>query len=177
MSEAIINKLVEIPKSEIEETSKAVAIAKETEVDAREFYKKVGQKTQDAELKKAMEFLEKEEREHFDALTAIEEALKKEGKFAVVSEETLKHLDKPKIYPKKGSEVKRFQDKNELTALLWAMRAERKAELFYSKQAEKTSVKEVKLFFETLAEFEAKHFEFLDEIFSTWTSTDDFILG
>ena len=57
------------------------------------------------------------------------------------------------------------------------MRTERKAELFYIKHAEKTSVPEVKEFFETLAEFERGHYNYLDGLFSTTTSTDDFILG
>jgi rubrerythrin len=57
------------------------------------------------------------------------------------------------------------------------MRAERKAELFYSKQAEKASVEDIKRFFEELAKFEKGHFDYLDGIVSTITDTGDFILG
>ena len=124
-----------------------------------------------------MDMLEKEEQEHFASLQAVENTLKEQGKFAVVTEETLAHLIKPNIYPKNETGTKDVQNKNELTALLWAMRSERKAELFYREQAEKTSVPEVKEFFETLAEFEVGHFKYLDSLFSTMTSTDDFILG
>ena len=173
----IVKNLVEIPQNEIEEISKAVAMAKETEADAKAFYSKVAKKATDPEMKKAMELLAKEEQEHFDALDAVEETLKAEGKFAVVSEEALQHLEKPKIYPGQDTEIKRFQDKNDLTALLWAMRAERKAELFYKAQAEKSGSAEVKKFFNELADFEKGHFEYLDGFVSTMTSTDDFILG
>lgn len=177
MSKEIIKKLVEIPQGEVEALSKAVAVAKEQETDAMALYNSISEKTSDEELRKAMAFLAKEEQEHFDALSAVEEALKKAGKFVVVTEEALKHLEKPKIYPKKGAEAEKLQEKNELTALLWAMRAERKAEMFYIAQAEKTSVQEIKEFFETLAEFELGHYKYLDGIFSAWTSTADFILG
>ena len=172
----VVGKLVEIPQGRVEEISKAVAIAKETEADARDFYKKVAQKASDPEMKKAMELLSREEQGHFDALSAVEETLKDKGKFAVVNK-MLVRTEKPKIYPNKNVEIKRFQDKSDIAALLWAMRAERKAELFYSKQAEKTDVEEVKRFFEELADFEKGHFDYLDSIVSTMTDTGDFILG
>jgi len=177
MSNGIIKRLVEIPTDEIEELSKAVAIAIEQEQKARDFYQRNAQKTSDPEIKNAFEFLVKEEQEHFDALNAIKDSLKEEGKFAIISEEALKHLEKPKIYPEKNQKLKKEKEENELTVLLWAMHAERKAELFYKKQAEKTASEDVKTFFEILAEFEAEHYEYLDGIFSSWTETSDFIMG
>ena len=57
------------------------------------------------------------------------------------------------------------------------MRAETKAKNFYLQQAEKTKVKEVRQFWETLADFEAGHFTFLDGLFSSWTDMQDFIMG
>ncbi len=173
----IVKKLVEIPQEEVAEISKAVAIAKELEIKARDFYQKNADKSDEQDVKNAFMFLVKEEQEHFDALTAVEDTLKKEGKFAVVSDEVLKHLEKPQVYPDNTDPKKDIDKKNELTVLLWAMRMERKAELFYREQAGKTSVPEVKEFFNTLAEFEVGHFQYLDGIFSSWTSTDDFILG
>ena len=172
----VVDKLVEIPQEQVEEISKAVAIAKETEADARDFYKKVSQKATDPEMKKAMELLSKEESAHYKALSIVEYNLRKQGKFAVV-DEVLISLEKPKIYPGKDVEIKDFQNKSDLAALLWAMRAERKAELFYSKQAEKTDVEDIKRFFEELAKFEKGHFDYLDGIVSTMTDTGDFILG
>jgi len=177
MSNGIIKRLVEIPTGEVEELSKAVEIAIEQERIARDFYKRNAQKTSDSEIKNAFTFLVKEEQEHFDALNAIKDSLKKEGKFAIISEEALKHLPKPKIYPGDKEKLKSEKKENELTVLLWAMHAERKAELFYKKQAEKTGSNDVKEFFEILAEFEAEHYEYLDGIFSSWTDTSDFIMG
>ena len=172
----IVGKLVDIPQGQVEEISKTVSIAKETEADARDFYKKVSQKAADPEMKKAMELLSREESGHYKALSEVEYALREKGKFAIV-DELLIRTEKPKIYPDKNVEIKRFQDKSDIAALLWAMRSERKAELFYSKQAEKTDVEEVKKFFEELADFEKGHFEYLDGIVSTMTDTGDFILG
>lgn len=177
MSNGIIKKLVDVPAEEVGELSKAVEIAIEEEKKARDFYKRNAQKTADPEIKSAFDFLVKEEQEHFDALTTVKETLSKEGKFAIISEEALQHLEKPKIYPDGNEKLKKEQDENELTVLLWAMHAERKAELFYKKQAEKTSSEDVKKFFEILAEFEAEHYEYLDGIFSTWTETNDYIMG
>ena len=171
-----VKKLVSIPKKDVEEISKAVSIAKNEEAKARDFYQGNAQKTSDSEMKKAFEFLAKEEIEHFNALTSVEESLRENGKFAVVKDEALLHLEKPKIYPERGA--KSDMDQNgELAVLLWAMRAERKAEMFYRAQVEKTKIKEVRHFWEVLADFEAGHFNYLDGLFSTWTDTNDFIMG
>ncbi|MBN1941492.1 MAG: ferritin family protein [Candidatus Diapherotrites archaeon] len=177
MGEEIIKKLIDIPNSEVEEISQAVVIAKNEEAKARDFYQKSADNTQDPEVKKAFEFLAKEEIEHFNALIAVETTLAGRGKFAVITEEGLKHLEKPDVYPSKPLKGKDLESNSELSALLFAMRAERKAELFYRTQAKKTSVKEVKEFWETLADFEAGHFQYLDGIFETWTDTQDFIMG
>jgi len=177
LDEKIVSGFVEIPKQESGEISKAIATAKGIEKRAKAFYEENAKKASNAELKDALEFIAKEEQQHLEILLAVEESLKRNGRLAIVEESVLQNLKKPKIYPGKGTETKKFLEKNELTVLLWAMRAERKAEAFYRKQAERTGVSEAKGFFNALAEFEVRHFEFLDGIFSTWTNTDDFILG
>jgi rubrerythrin len=171
-----VKKLVAIPKKEIEEISKAVALAKNEEAKARDFYDGNAEKTLDVEMKKAFEFLAKEETEHFNALSTMEKTLKENGKFAVVKDSVLQHLEKPAIYPEKGSKAN-MKENSELAVLLWAMWAETKAKNFYLAQAEKTKIKEVKHFWETLAEFEAEHFTYLDSLFSAWTDTSDYIMG
>ncbi|MDD5147898.1 MAG: hypothetical protein PHH08_00365 [Candidatus ainarchaeum sp.] len=171
-----IKKLVAIPKKDALEISKAVVVAKSEEGKARDFYQDNAEKTSDIEMKKAFGFLAKEEIEHFNALTSVETALKENGKFAVVSDSALQHLERPAIYPEKGAKTDLSGD-GELAALLWAMRAETKAKNFYLAQAEKTKIKEARAFWETLAEFEAEHFAYLDSLFSTWTDTQDFIMG
>jgi rubrerythrin len=172
----LIKKMITIPKKEALEISKAVTVAIEEELKARDFYKTNAQTTTDSELKKAFNFLVGEEQEHFNALSKVKEALEGEGKFAVVKDEVLKHLEKPQIYPERGSK-KTMEENSEIAVILWAMRAETKARLFYEAQAEKTKIKEVKNFFEILAEFEAEHFQYLDGLFQAWTDTNDFIMG
>ncbi|HLD58869.1 MAG TPA: ferritin family protein [archaeon] len=176
MKNNLIKKLVKIPQKQVEDISKAVIVAKGEEEKARDFYAENAEKTSDGEMKRAFEFLAKEEKEHFSALSLVEGALKENGKFAVVSPEVLQHLEKPKIYPEKGAK-KSLEENSELSVLLWAMRAETKAKNFYLQQAEKTKVKEVRQFWETLADFEAGHFTFLDGLFSSWTDMQDFIMG
>ncbi len=171
-----VKKLVSIPKKDIEEISKAVSVAKSEEAKARDFYQSNSEKTSDVEMKKALAFLAKEETEHFNALTGVEIALKENGKFAVIKDSVLQHLERPVIYPEKGAKAN-MEGNSELAVLLWAMRAETKAKNFYLQQAEKTKIKEVKHFWETLAEFEAEHFNYLDSLFSTWTNTSDYIMG
>lgn len=177
MNAEITKKLVAIPKKEIKGISEAAAIGIRLEAEARDFYKKHAEKTSDVELKSAFEFLVKEEQEHFAALTAVQEILKQKGKFAVIKGTALKHLQKPKIFGEKKAGLAKEKQQNELTVLLWAMRTERKTELFYKEQAEKTKSKEVKKFFETLAEFEAGHFAFLDSMMQGWTNVNDLIMG
>ena len=84
MDSDLTKKLVALPKKEAREISEAVAFAKNEEAKARDFYQGNAQKTSDSEMKKAFEFLAKEEIEHFNALTSVEESLRENGKFAVV---------------------------------------------------------------------------------------------
>jgi rubrerythrin len=172
----LIKKLITIPKKEALEISQAVTVAMGEELKARDFYKTNAQRTTDTEMKTAFNFLVTEEQEHFNALTKVKEALEKEGKFAVVKDEVLKHLERPQIYPERGSKTD-LEGNSEVAVLLWAMRAETKAKMFYTAQAEKTKIKEVKTFFTILAEFEAEHFQYLDGLFQSWTNTNDFIMG
>jgi rubrerythrin len=171
-----VKKLVAIPKKDIEEISKAVSVAKSEEAKARDFYQSNAEKASDVEMKKALAFLAKEETEHFNALSGVESVLKENGKFAIIKDSVLQHLERPAIYPEKGSKAS-LTENSELAVLLWAMRAETKAKNFYLEQAKKTKIKEAKEFWSTLAEFEAEHFNYLDSLFSTWTDTSDYIMG
>ncbi|MAG22406.1 MAG: hypothetical protein CL943_03845 [Candidatus Diapherotrites archaeon] len=177
MDDTIITRFTDIPKAYSTEISTAIAIGKEIETRARDFYARNAERTEEKELKTAFEFLASQEQKHFEILDTVAQKLQEDGRFAVINKEDLRGPAPPKIYPNKKENIDEFGEKNELTILLWAMRAEKKAELFYRTQANKAELDEAKEFFNNLADFEAEHFEFLDALFSAWTSTDDFILG
>jgi len=64
---------------------------------------------------------------------------------------------------------------DEISAVLWAMRAERRAELLYLGLKSKSSSKEGKDFFQFMADFELGHYNMLDKIVEDLTDATDYL--
>jgi rubrerythrin len=170
----VVGRLVKMPRGKSREIAGGIALAKKIEERAEEFYRENAAKAKAGDLRKAFGFLALEEQKHLAVLEKAERLLVHRGKLAMGVAAQSKP---PKIYSTRRKGKENSWGKNELTILLWAMRAERKTELFYRRQAEKSGAGAAGKFFTALAEFEAEHYDFLDGIFSLWTSTDDYILG
>jgi len=144
------------------------------EKKAFEFYSRKGKKAGHAEIKEIFEFLATQEKQH---IRILETERKKLAEKDIWIKESLNKSKsaKPKVYSKKDSKSLLEMSKADLTIVLWAMRIEKKFEDFYRELARKSKTKPVKKFFKQLAEFKLGHYQLLDGLFETMSSTDDII--
>ena len=145
---------------------RALNLAEHVEKTAGDFYQKEAIKTKGTELEAFFIFMAKEENMHLAKIQELKEHLENNDTKMNVS------FDK-NITP----EIKSIPaGKDDMTALLYALWREKKAEDFYRKAGEKTTGEVAKFFLE-LANFENGHVLLLEEYVDNVQNADELIMG
>jgi len=145
---------------------KALNLAEHVEKTDREFYTKEVEKTKGGELESFFAFMTKEEDMHLKKILELKSQIEDSG-------EVTKIKFQQNVVPEIHS-ISAGQE--EMTAILYALWREKKAEDFYSKAAERTKGN-VKIFFEELAIFERGHVELLEQYVEMMQNSNELIMG
>jgi len=160
-----------IASSDAKIASQGVAIAAGIESESIAFYAKQAENFKGTETEYFFKFLEKQERGHLDAINELRSKLEKEG---IWIEPTLPEKDGPKIFSKKDWDK---EHKDGLTAVLFALWKEKRAQEFYEEVSEKSESTGMKHFFKRLAEFEKNHAALLAEFVEESYYSNELIMG
>ncbi len=131
---------------------KAVDAGMEIEKRGTDYYFDSAKKVSDEELKRFLEFLGKQEIEHYNILNKLKQSLQETGKWM----ETTESLEKPQIF-QKGKTPNITEGSEDLEALMHALGVENETRDYYRKFAENIDDPTGKHFFEKLADFEQGH--------------------
>lgn len=138
----------------------ALKVAIKGEIEGRELYKVLAEKTDDPEAKIIFENLAKEEDSHFQALKTVSQTLVDSEEFVMPKLEklvTFENVDSP-IFSK--SFKTRVKEKHfEMSALSIAMKLELDSTNFYKKMADEAPNNDLKIFFQTLSDWEKGHYD------------------
>jgi rubrerythrin len=164
-SKEIIASISALDSSSKDAVISALGVAEHIERASRAFYEKESEKTKGSELEAFFSFLVKEENMHLEKVLELKKMLKN-GDAKKIS---FPHNPAPEIHAIEAG-------KDEVTAMLYALWREKKAQEFYSGAAEKTSGA-VKKFFEELAEFESGHVALFEKYIEDIGTDEDLMLG
>ena len=145
---------------------RALNLAEHVEETAGNFYQKEAEKTKGTPLEAFFVFMVKEEDMHLAKIKELKENLE--------TSETVMHVSFDKNIAPEIKAIPAGQE--DMTALLYALWREKKAEDFYRKASEKTTG-EVAKFFLDLAEFEKGHVQLLEEYVENVQNADELIMG
>ena len=158
------------------ELIKGISTAIELERQAYSFYSSKAETLGNKFITGTFEFLAKQEQEHEHILTKLKDELKK-GKWDSKDASEFEHKSFPEAekHLRKEYAEQEKAGSDEISAVLWAMRAERRAELLYLGLKSKSSSKESKDFFQFMADFELGHYNMLDKIVEDLTDATDYL--
>ena len=162
----ILEVIKQLNSNSKESIIKALNLAGHVEKTAGEFYAKEVEKTKGGELESFFAFMVKEEDMHLEKILELKNQIENGGEITKLSFE---QNATPEI-----NSISAGQE--EMTAILYALWREKKAEDFYSKAAERTKGN-VKVFFEELAIFERGHVELLEQYVEMMQNSNELILG
>ncbi|MFA5764020.1 MAG: ferritin family protein [archaeon] len=145
---------------------KALNLAEHVEITSGEFYKLEAQKTKGTELHEFFIFMEKEEEMHLAKILELKAQLENKEELTEIGFEK-NAAPRIKSIP---------AGKDDMTALLYALWREKKAQDFYEQASKKTNGK-VAHFFSELAEFEHGHVLLLEEYVENIYNADELIMG
>ena len=138
---------------------KAFGTAMKGEIEGRELYRMVSERTDDPQAKDVFKYLAEEENKHFETLEKMYHS--------TLKGEEIKFPDLPRLVEFKDVESPIFsenfkkrigQSHFEMSALSIALRLERDAADFYKKMAKESSDNGLKDFFKNLADWEEDHY-------------------
>ncbi|HEB31266.1 MAG TPA: DUF2202 domain-containing protein [Spirochaetes bacterium] len=138
---------------------KAFGTAMKGEIEGRELYRMVSERTDDPQARDVFKYLAEEENKHFETLEKMYHS--------TLKGEEINVPDLPRLVEFKDVESPIFSEdfKNrigqshfEMSALSIALRLERDAADFYKKMAEESSDSGLKDFFKNLADWEEDHY-------------------
>ena len=138
---------------------KAFGTAMKGEIEGRELYRMVSERTDDPQAREVFKYLAEEENKHFETLEKMYHS--------TLKGEEINIPDLPRLVEFKDVESPIFSEnfKNrigqshfEMSALSIALRLERDASDFYKKMAEGSSDSGLKDFFKNLADWEEDHY-------------------
>jgi rubrerythrin len=170
-SEMLEEALRDIGKGDARLAAKGIGLAAGIECESIEFYKKQAEKFRGTETGDFFSFLEKQEKAHLEAITALKESLEKEGKWI---DPKLPAGERPEIFAKKDWDK---ENKDGLQAVLFALWKEKQAQEFYQGIAAKAGNKGAEHFFTALAEFEKGHAQMLEEYVDESYYSRELIMG
>ena len=145
---------------------KALNLAEHVEKTAGEFYANEVEKTKGSELESFFAFMVKEEDMHLAKIQELKNQLQNGGEVTKIG---FTKNAAPQIHAISAGQ-------EEMTAILYALWREKKAEDFYSKAAGRTEGN-VRVFFEELAVFERGHVELLEQYVELMQNADELIMG
>jgi rubrerythrin len=143
----------------------ALGIAEHIERASKAFYEKEAEKTNGSELETFFSFLVKEETMHLEKILELKKMLEIGDAEKII----FQHNTPPPAHLMDAG-------KDEITAMLYALWREKKAQEFYAEAAEKTSGA-VKEFFSELAEFEGGHVALFEKYIEDTETDVDLMLG
>ena len=162
----ILGVIEQLDPNSKESILKALNLAEHVEKTAGEFYANEVVKTKGTELEPFFEFMVKEEDMHLAKIKELKSQIEKGDEVTKIG--FVKNAAPEITAIKAGSE--------EMTAILYALWREKKAEDFYAKAAGRTEGN-VKIFFEELAVFERGHVELLEQYVEMMQNADELIMG
>jgi rubrerythrin len=153
-----------------------IELAIKLEQEAQGFYRSRAESVESHVIKKAFEFLAAQEKGHEEALLELKSGLAEKGELPV-TQGTVSGLAAPAMsqFFEGEAEKQKHINEGEVSMLLWAMRAERRAEELYKELSEKVTGNEEKRFFASLAEFERGHYNLLDQMIEALTDPADYL--
>ena len=145
---------------------KAVEVGIEIEKRGEKYYFENAEKVHDEELKRFLEFLGKQEIEHFEILGRLKQSLQENNNW-IKTDERLEH---PEIFQKgKAPEIKK--DSEDLEILMHALEVEKQTRDYYKKLADNIDDPSGKHFFETLVNFEQSHADMIQDMMDIRSET------
>jgi len=144
----------------------ALNLAEHVEKTAGEFYTLEVKKTKGSELESFFAFMAREEDMHLAKILELKAQVQNGGEITKIG-------FPENAAPKIGA-ISAGQE--EITAILYALWREKKAEDFYSKAAGRTDGN-VRVFFEELAVLEKGHVELLEQYVELMQNADELIMG
>ncbi len=154
--------------------SEGILVALDFEKESEEFYSNAAKRTTDAGAKSLFEFLATEEARHFAALEELKKSLQSRGKW--IAPPNAPRIKSPDIFKLKTADPEAL-NAGEHTEVLSALHAEKEAQYYYARLADKTEDQEGKRFFFKMAEFEKAHAQLLDGLFEQMLFVKDMQLG
>ena len=131
---------------------KAVQVGIDVEKRGELYYFEGAKKVSDPELKRFLEFLAKQEIEHFEILTRLKQSLQESKNWI----ETTQRLEHPEIF-QKGKEPVIKEGSEDLEILMHALEVEKQTRDYYQKFADNIEDEKGKNFFKKMADFEQSH--------------------
>ena len=163
--------LEKVSSTDLKEAAQGLEVAAGIEAESIGFYSKQAEKFSGQEAGQFFSFLVGQEREHLQAIESLKAGLEKEGKWI---EAKVPENERPEIFSKKDWDK---ENKEGLTAVLFALWKEKQAQEFYEGIAARIENKAVKEFFQALAGFEKGHAEMLSEMVDESYYSRELIMG
>ena len=138
---------------------KAFGMAMKGEIEGRELYRTVSERTDDPQAKDVFKYLAEEENKHFETLEQMYHSTLKGEEINIPALPRLvefKDVESPIFSENFKNRI--GQSHFEMSALSIALRLERDAADFYKKMAEGSSDRRLKNFFDDLASWEQDHY-------------------
>ncbi|MBT4870094.1 MAG: ferritin family protein [Candidatus Diapherotrites archaeon] len=162
----ILEVIEQLDSNSKESILKALNLAEHVEKTAGEFYKTEVEKTKGNELEAFFTFMVKEEDMHLAKIQELKSQIKNGGEVTKIG---FQQNAAPEIHSISAGQ-------EEMTAILYALWREKKAQDFYEKAAARTEGN-VRVFFEELAVFERGHVELLEEYVELMQNSNELIMG
>ena len=162
----ILEVIEQLDSNSKESILKALNLAEHVEKTAGEFYKTEVEKTKGNELEAFFTFMVKEEDMHLAKIQELKSQIKNGGEVTKIG---FQQNAAPEIHSISAGQ-------EEMTAILYALWREKKAQDFYEKAAARTEGN-VRVFFEELAVFERGHVELLEHYVEMMQNADELIMG
>jgi rubrerythrin len=164
-AQEIIKALDDLDNDSQEAIMKVLNLAEHVESTSKTFYEDEEKRTKGTELEAFFAFLVKEETMHLEKILAM----KKNVKNGKIKEIGFERNVAPHIHAIPAGN-------HEMTAILYALWREKKAQEFYADAGKKTKGT-IKKFFSELAEFEQGHVRLLEEYLDDMQNAGELIMG
>ena len=140
----------------------ALQVALDTEKKGYRFYKIAAKSSKDPKGQEVFEHLARDEVEHMGVIATMYESLTRDEPWMTYEEAFEKYGETPKekiIFPDVPEEAQ--EDFDDIKALEEALEFEKKAVLFYMKQAEESDSEKARIFYQSLIEIEEGHVQII----------------
>jgi len=137
----------------------AIAVAMKAEIEGRELYRVVAEKTDDGKAREVFTYLSEEENRHFEYLKKMHDSLGEGKRLDIPVLKKIVSFDDAESPIFSREFRSRIKEKHfEMSALSIALRMERDSSEYYKKMAQESSDEQLRSFFTKLAEWENEHY-------------------